>query len=230
MEILILAALLGLIPAAIASKKGRSFALWWFYGAALFIVALPMAIIMKPQGQQPQGVEGTLRKCPKCAEFIQPDASICKHCHAEVSPLTNDERKALAKKAKESNYVPGWLTGVVFIAIAVFIWNMAGSGGGTSGKSASSLFSSDFTIKLSGSPGLKYNGSYMVVTAGGDSTSKTVDGSVPDQFNVSGTIVSTQFQKQAESGDLKVEIVKGGSVVAESETSVAYGVVSAATQ
>lgn len=48
MEFLILAAFLGLIPGAIASKKGRSFALWWFFGVMLFIVALPMAILMKP--------------------------------------------------------------------------------------------------------------------------------------------------------------------------------------
>lgn len=49
MEIFIFAVLLGLIPAAIASHKGRSFAVWWFYGALLFIVALPMALIMKPK-------------------------------------------------------------------------------------------------------------------------------------------------------------------------------------
>jgi hypothetical protein len=49
MEFLIVAALLGLIPGAIASKKGRSFGLWWFFGAMLFIVALPMAILMKPK-------------------------------------------------------------------------------------------------------------------------------------------------------------------------------------
>ena len=46
MEILIVAALIGLIPAFIAQKKGRSFGLWWIYGAALFIVALPHALIM----------------------------------------------------------------------------------------------------------------------------------------------------------------------------------------
>lgn len=50
MEIFVFAVLLGLIPAAIASHKGRSFALWWFYGALLFIVALPMALLMKPKG------------------------------------------------------------------------------------------------------------------------------------------------------------------------------------
>jgi hypothetical protein len=44
---LIIAAIIGLIPATIASKKGRNFFAWWFFGFALFIVALPSAIIMK---------------------------------------------------------------------------------------------------------------------------------------------------------------------------------------
>jgi len=45
---LVIAALLGLIPGSIASKKGHSFGLWWFFGFMLFIAALPMAIILKP--------------------------------------------------------------------------------------------------------------------------------------------------------------------------------------
>lgn len=61
MEIFIFAVLLGLIPAAIASHKGRSFALWWFYGALLFIVALPMALLMKPKvaAAQAEAPDGT---------------------------------------------------------------------------------------------------------------------------------------------------------------------------
>ncbi len=66
MEIFIFAVLLGLIPAAIASHKGRSFALWWFYGALLFIVALPMALLMKPkvaaaQAEVPDGTKAKVR-------------------------------------------------------------------------------------------------------------------------------------------------------------------------
>ena len=38
--ILIIAAVLGLIPANIAKRKGHSFGLWWFYGWMLFIVAI----------------------------------------------------------------------------------------------------------------------------------------------------------------------------------------------
>lgn len=44
---LAVAALLGLIPASIAKKKGRSFGLWWFYGWMLFIVALIHSLVMK---------------------------------------------------------------------------------------------------------------------------------------------------------------------------------------
>jgi hypothetical protein len=58
MEVLIFAVLLGLIPAAIASKKGRSFGTWWFFGAMLFIVALPMALMMKPKDEAASSKSG----------------------------------------------------------------------------------------------------------------------------------------------------------------------------
>lgn len=44
---LVAAALLGLIPAWIASSRGHVFFLWWVFGALLFIVALPMSIMLK---------------------------------------------------------------------------------------------------------------------------------------------------------------------------------------
>ena len=37
---IVMASVLGLIPAVIAYRKGRSFGLWWIYGSMLFIVAL----------------------------------------------------------------------------------------------------------------------------------------------------------------------------------------------
>ena len=40
--------LLGLIPANIAHKKGRDFINWWFFGAGLFPIALPLAMKLKP--------------------------------------------------------------------------------------------------------------------------------------------------------------------------------------
>ena len=44
---IVIAFFLGLIPATIAKKKGRSFLLWWLYGWALFIVALIHSIVME---------------------------------------------------------------------------------------------------------------------------------------------------------------------------------------
>ncbi len=88
----------------------------------------------------------------------------------------------------------------------------------------------NYIIKVSGTSGLEFSGSYMAVTSDGDSVSKSVDGVVPTQYSLSGTIISCSFQKQVEAGTLKVEILKGGQVVAESDTTAAYGVVIVATQ
>jgi len=44
--------LLGLIPAYIAHQKGRQFFDWWFFGAFLFPVALPAAIMLKSKSDE----------------------------------------------------------------------------------------------------------------------------------------------------------------------------------
>lgn len=46
MRMLWLTTALGLLPATLARSKGRSFFLWWFYGASLLVVALPHAILL----------------------------------------------------------------------------------------------------------------------------------------------------------------------------------------
>jgi hypothetical protein len=52
LEVIAGAALVGVIPAMIAQKKGHNFAAWWFFGAMMFIFALPAALILKPNQHQ----------------------------------------------------------------------------------------------------------------------------------------------------------------------------------
>ena len=87
MEIFLVVIVLGLIPAAIARSKGRSFFGFWVYGALLFIVALPHAILAKPNvdGLEAQQLAtGAHRKCPHCAEVIKREANACRFCGRSV--------------------------------------------------------------------------------------------------------------------------------------------------
>ncbi len=89
-ELLMIAVLLGLIPAVIAQRKGESFVVWWIYGALLFIVALPHALLTKanPKAIESQALQAGGKKCPFCAEVIKAEAKACKHCGRDVEPAS----------------------------------------------------------------------------------------------------------------------------------------------
>jgi hypothetical protein len=52
MNLLMLAAALGLIPATIAHNKGHNFWSWWVLGTLMWIVAMPLAITLKPKEEK----------------------------------------------------------------------------------------------------------------------------------------------------------------------------------
>jgi hypothetical protein len=95
-SILIAAALLGLIPAAIAKGKGHSFLAWWICGAALFIIAFPASICIKPAtgSNDITGLQARQKKCPFCAELIKPEARVCRFCGRDLpAPAAAAHRK-----------------------------------------------------------------------------------------------------------------------------------------
>lgn len=86
MELFIIAVILGLIPACIASSKGRSFFWWWVYGFFLFIVALIHSIVISKNHSvlDDRQLGNGMRKCPFCAELVKQEAIKCKHCGSSI--------------------------------------------------------------------------------------------------------------------------------------------------
>jgi hypothetical protein len=101
---------------------------------------------------------------------------------------------------------------VMLLLVGLFAW---------SGCSTGSV-ESKFTVKVSGTSDLEFSGYYMTITDGRISW-KLVEGKVPDQYLVSGNIVSCTIQKKTEKGTLSVQIVKDGKVVSVSETAADHG-------
>lgn len=108
MEILIYAVFLGLIPAFIAKSKGRSFVLWWIYGAALFIIALIHSFCLKPN--ESALLDEGMKKCPFCAEMIKPDAIVCRYCGRDLPVPKQVPRENLSPYQRAT--VEGENTGV----------------------------------------------------------------------------------------------------------------------
>ena len=75
----VIIAMLMLLPANIAHRKGRSFSAFAIYGILLWIVALIHAIMMS--SDKVKAEPDKYKSCPYCGETVLKVATKCKHCH-----------------------------------------------------------------------------------------------------------------------------------------------------
>ena len=78
----------------------RAFIFWWIYGTALFIIAVPHAMLFRPGSKLLRRFQGLLaglrtKKCRFCAEIVMAEARICKHCCREMSDVCAECRRPL---------------------------------------------------------------------------------------------------------------------------------------
>jgi hypothetical protein len=83
--------------------------------------------------------------------------------------------------------------------------------------------SSDFTIKVSGTEGLKFSGHYSIVGTEELPEPIYAHGVLPKEYKGKGVVALCNFRKLTENGSLRVEILKDGKVISESETSIPNG-------
>ena len=92
---------LGVITGVIADSKGRSFIGWFFFGMALFIVALPCVLLARPSQKSldTQALAAGGRKCPACAEIVRREARVCRFCGAQLGDYAPPENPFLGAKS-----------------------------------------------------------------------------------------------------------------------------------
>ena len=58
------------------------------------------------------------RKCPKCAEFVRSEATVCRFCHSDLEPV-------VVKKSKVAQTNPVWLLSMFTIGLGVVVLALA---------------------------------------------------------------------------------------------------------
>lgn len=182
-------------------------------------------------------------QCPRCGAQVAFGTRFCGNCQTPLNWPTQPQQQQYQQPPQyQQQYQQPEppkkksKLGIILLVLGIILLASVGScvvcvmlPGGSESPIPSLSSDTEFQIKVSGTDGLPFSGSYMVVMSGGQSVSKSVDDTVPTEYSVEGMIVSVVFQKKTENGFLKVEILRDGEVLNSSYTTAAYGLVSVAT-
>jgi len=83
-----------------------------------------------------------------------------------------------------------------------------------------------FYVDITGTNGIRFTGSCLVVDSKGSSSSQDAAGTVPIKIQLKpGNIASCALQKQGTAGQLTVKLMYNDTIIADGDTSAEYGVV-----
>lgn len=123
MTVFIFWLLLSVAVGIYANNKGRNGFGWFLFALiASPLVAFVFALAVKnlnehpdKSGAQPPG-PATHVKCPACAEWVLPEASVCKHCGNALTPDPQFSKKvAESKRQADKEESKNLAIGVAFI-------------------------------------------------------------------------------------------------------------------
>lgn len=111
----------------LADKRGRGGVKWFFIALVIspliagvfLLVSEDLSAAKVRATSQPSGA--THVRCPACAEWVLPEASVCKHCGQALEPdETFHVRQANFKKTSERKESSDLMVGVLAV-VAVFM-------------------------------------------------------------------------------------------------------------
>ncbi len=119
-------AMFAVVVGVFASSKGRSGFGWFLLSLIispilgfLFVAVLPnLKVQAAVLASQPSAK--THVRCSACAEWVLPQAAVCKHCGAELKPDTGFEvRQRAAAEQEKADDLRDYRYGLAAVAIAI---------------------------------------------------------------------------------------------------------------
>lgn len=114
-----------------ASNRGRS-GFGWFLLSLFISPVLSLLFVAVMKNLATEGVAHapslqTHVKCPACAEFVLPDAKVCKHCGAALTPETGFAERIQREKdeAESADRKALWLWGFGIVALAAVLGSLS---------------------------------------------------------------------------------------------------------